>query len=89
MRSRADLIDLSGGVADGGEGLRLDLEVEASGETDGAKHAELVFGEAVGGVADGAEDFGGEVGAAVYVVEGGGCQGRRFARRWRGRGACR
>ena len=53
--------------------MRLDFKVEACGETYGAEHAELVFGEAQGRVADGAEDFGGEVGAAVYVVEGGGC----------------
>ena len=52
----------------------LDFEVEAGGETDGAEHTELVFGEAKGGVADGAEDFGGEVSAAVYVVECGGCR---------------
>ena len=42
-------------------------------ETDGSEHAELVFGEAQGRVADGSEDLGGEVGAASYVVERGCC----------------
>ena len=68
----ADLVDLRGGVADGGHGARLDLEVEARGEADGAQHAQLVFGEAQGGVADGAEDPGGEIVAAADEVEGGG-----------------
>ena len=69
----ADLVDLGGGVADGGHGAGLDGEVEAGGETDGAEHAELVFGEAQGRVADGSEDLRCEVGAAAYVVECGCC----------------
>ena len=53
----ADLVDLGGGVADGGYGGWLDGKVEAGGETDRAEHAELIFGEAQGWVADGSEDL--------------------------------
>ena len=48
---------------------------EAGGEADGPEHAEFVFGEAEVGVADGADDAGGEVFAAVDEVEGGGGDG--------------
>ncbi len=69
----ADLVDLRGGVTDSCDGAGLDGEVEAGGETDGSEHAELVFGEAQGRVADGSEDLRGEVDAAAYVVERGRC----------------
>ena len=54
---------------DGGEGGGVDLEVEAGGEADGPEHAEVVFGEAGDGVADGTDEAGGEVGATVDEVE--------------------
>ncbi len=69
----ADLGDVAGLLLDGGKGAWLDLEPQAGGETDRAEHAELVFGEAGDGVADGADDAGGEVGLTVDKVEGGGC----------------
>ena len=65
-----DVVDGGGLGGDGGGGGGIDLEVEAGGEADRAEHAELVFGEAEGGVADGSDDSGGEVFAAVDVVEG-------------------
>ena len=68
----ADLGDLGGVAADGGGGGGVDLEVEARGEADGAQHAQLVLGEAQAGVADGADDAGGEVFAAMDEVERGG-----------------
>ena len=51
------------------------MEVEAGGEADGAEHAEVVFGKAGDGVADGADDTGGEVGSAVDKVEDFACDG--------------
>ena len=82
----ADLGDLGGEAADGGGGYGVDLEVEARGEADGAHHAQLVLGEAQCGVADGADDAGGEVFAAMDEVErgAGGVAGGRADR-----GACR
>jgi len=68
----ADEGDLGGVAANGGGGGGVDLEVEARGEADGAQHSQLVFGEAQVGVADGADDAGGEVFAAVNEVERGG-----------------
>ena len=65
--------NLGGVAADGGGGCGVDLEVEAGGESDGAHHAQLVLGEAQGGVADGADDAASEVFAAVDEVERGGC----------------
>jgi hypothetical protein len=39
-----DAGDLCSVAADGGGGYGVDVEVEARGETDGAHHAQLVFG---------------------------------------------
>jgi hypothetical protein len=73
----ADLADPGGGVADGDEGARFDFEVEARGEADGSQHAQLVFGEAQGGIPDRAENLSGEIVAAADEVErcGGGVAG--------------
>ncbi len=61
-------IFLKGGHGVGGFGG--DGEFEAGGEADGAEHAEVVFGEAGFGVADGAEGFGVDVAlAADEIVE--------------------
>jgi hypothetical protein len=56
-------------LANGGEGCGFDGVVEACGEAHGAEHTEFVFGETPGGLADGADDFGGEIGAAADEVE--------------------
>ena len=71
----ADLRDLGRKLADGGGGFRVEGVAEARGEADGAEHAELVLGEAEDGVADGADEAGGEVFAAVDIVEEGGLEG--------------
>jgi hypothetical protein len=68
----ADLGDLCGVAADGGGCDGIDLEVETGGKTDSTQHAELIFGEAKARIADGADDAGGEVIAAVDEVDGGG-----------------
>jgi hypothetical protein len=55
--------------ADGGESGGFDGVSEASRKPDGAEHAEFVFGETAGGIADGADDFSGEIGATADEVE--------------------
>ena len=67
-----DYGDVGGMALDGAGGAGLDREVETSGEADGAEHAQLVFGEAEVGVADGADEVVGEVGLAVDEIEEGG-----------------
>src|SRR5208283_475181 len=68
----ADVGDLVGVAADGGGGCGVDLEVEAGGEADGAQHSQLVLDEAQSGVADSANDAGGEVFSSIDKVERGG-----------------
>ncbi len=53
--------------ANGFPGGGLELEPKVGGETDGPQQAEPVFVKAPGGIADGAQDSGGEVFAAVDV----------------------
>ena len=53
----ADELDAGGVGLDGGEGIGVKGEVEDGGEADGADHAEGIFVETLGGVADGADDF--------------------------------
>src|SRR6185312_15324479 len=65
----ADLMDLVGAAADGGFGAGLDFKIKAGGEADGSEHTELVFVEALGGVSDGANDVGVEIGASLDVIE--------------------
>jgi len=54
---------------DGGCGGGVNGEVESGGKPDGAEEAEVVFGEAAVGVADRAEDAGGEVGLSGDEVD--------------------
>jgi hypothetical protein len=56
-------------LADGDEGRGFNRVAEARGEADGAEHAEFVFGETVRRLAYGADDSGGEIGAAADEVE--------------------
>ena len=56
-------------LTDGGERSGFDGVAEASGEADGAEHAEFVFCETAGRLADGADDFGGEIDAAANEVK--------------------
>jgi len=62
-------VDFASVFEDSAEGFGLDGVPEACGEADGAEHAEFVFGEAPGRLADGPDDFGGEIGAAADEVE--------------------
>ena len=55
--------------ADGSEGCWFDGVAEARGEADSAEHAEFVFGETAGSIADGADDSFSEIGAAADKVE--------------------
>jgi len=66
---RGNNMDCSRVHSDGGEGFRLDGVVEACSETHGAEHPEFVFGETPRRFADGADDSGGEIGAAAHKVE--------------------
>ena len=61
--------NFAGVLADGGKGYGFDCVTEARGKADGAEHAEFVFGKTAGRLADGADDFGGEIGAAADEVE--------------------
>ena len=64
-----DDMNFVGVLANSSEGCGFDGVAEARGKTGSAEHAELVFGEAVGGFPDGANDSGGEVGTAADEVE--------------------
>lgn len=64
-----DRLDLRALGANGGGGLFLDGEGETAGESNRAEEAEMVFGEALGRWADGADGFVGEVGLAADEVE--------------------
>ena len=64
-----DDMNFFGVLADGGKGCRFDGVTEARGEADSAEHAELIFGEPARGLADSADDFGGEIGAATDKIE--------------------
>ena len=57
----AHLVNLRGVGADGRGRVLFDLVSEARGKTGGAQHAELVFGKAAAGVANGADDAVSEV----------------------------
>jgi hypothetical protein len=62
-------VDFVGVQADSGEGFGLDSVAEARSEADGPEHAEFVFGETAGRIANGADDFGGEISAAADKIE--------------------
>jgi hypothetical protein len=62
--------DERGGVSpEGVERAGFNVEVETSGETNGAEGAEVVFFEPLVGIADGADDALVDVGQAVDVVD--------------------
>jgi len=54
---------------DGGKGDGLDGVAKARGESDSAKHAQLVFRETAFRITDGANDVGVEIGAASDEIE--------------------
>ncbi len=62
-------IDFARVSVDGGESCRFDGVTETRSEADGAQHAEFVFSETAGGVADGADDSCGKISAATDEVE--------------------
>ena len=64
----ADGFDFRGGGFQRGERLRLDLEIQLRGETNGAQQAQVVFGEAFVRRADGADDFRAQVRLASNPV---------------------
>ena len=81
-----DLVDVGGFAADA---FDLEMEVQAGGEADGAQQAQLVFGVAKLGVADGADHAAAQVVAAVDIIEHGRVEvAGGFVARW-GRAACR
>lgn len=65
----ADGGGFGGEAAHGGSCAGLELETEAGGEADAAKHAEMVLLETGVGLADGAHDAQVEVGKAAHVVD--------------------
>lgn len=65
----ADLAEVAGEGLDGGGGAGFELKVESCGEADSAEHAEVVLGEAVIGVADGADSLCFEVVEPADVVD--------------------
>src|SRR5258708_2681863 len=62
-------VDFARVSADGGGRCRFDGVGETRSEADGAQHAEFVFGETAGWVADGADDSCGKISAAADEVE--------------------
>src|SRR6185312_14161467 len=64
-----NLMNLRRELLDGVKGFRFNRVMEARGEADGAQHAKLVFGETLGGIADGADDFCVEIAASADEVE--------------------
>lgn len=65
----ADFGNQGSGLLEGGPGSGFDGEAEGGGEADGAEEAEVVFLESGGGLANGADELGFEVGLAVDVVD--------------------
>lgn len=65
----ADFGNQGSGLLEGGPGGGFDGEAEGGGEADGAEEAEVVFLESGGGLANGADELGFEVGLAVDVVD--------------------
>ena len=65
----ADDADLRRHGADGGGGGRLDVQLEARGHAHGAQQAQLVLGEALGRVADGAQNARAQIVLAADVID--------------------
>lgn len=66
---RGNDVDFARVSADGGESCGFDGVAETRSEADGTQHAEFVFGETAGWVADGADDSCGKISAAADEVE--------------------
>ncbi len=66
---RGNDVDFARVSADGDESCGFDGVAETRSEADGAQHAEFVFSETAGGVADGADDSCGKISAAADEVE--------------------
>src|SRR5258708_11758096 len=66
---RGNDVDFARVSADGGESCGFDGVAETRSEADGAQHAEFVFGETAGWVADGAGDSCGQISAAPHAGE--------------------
>ena len=64
-----DNINFACVLADGVEGGVFNSVTEAGGEAHGTEHAEFVFGETARRLANGANDFGGEVGATTDEIQ--------------------
>lgn len=65
----ADVDDPGGQLLDGVECIGIELEAEPDGEPDGSEHAEVIFLEPGGGLADGSDDLALEVIESTDVVE--------------------
>jgi hypothetical protein len=64
----ADAADLRGELLDGGERGGSMAKPRVRSEADGAQHAQVVLGEADGGIADGADEVRVEIGAAADEI---------------------
>ena len=64
-----DDMDFRGVLLNGGEGVWFDGVAEASGEANGAEHAQFVFGEPALGIANGADDACLQVRLAADIIE--------------------
>lgn len=62
-------LDQGGGSPDCVQGGGFDFEAEAGGETDGAEEPEVILGETLARIADGADQLAGEVFASARVVD--------------------
>lgn len=77
----ADRVNVLLEVSDGLVSAGVDGEVKAGRETDGAKHAEMVFSEALTGIADGAKDPGVDIAPTSDEIMDDAHASGRFARR--------
>ena len=64
-----DNLDHRSQPADGGEGCRLDIELQTCREADGAKQPQVVFPKSPLGIADRADDSCFQIGAATGEIE--------------------
>src|SRR5258708_30411559 len=64
-----DNLDFVCQIPDGGKRGRLNGVAESRSETDRAQHTQLVFGKALSGITDGADDFGFQILPSADEVE--------------------